>query len=97
MTKKELARIVAKQENITQRTASEMIDTIFMEIQKALADGNKVTLPGFGTFQVRRHRARQVYNPRTGQKVFTQGGAAPVFKASGVFRKAVTEQQRDKA
>ena len=90
MTKKELTRVVAKRTNSAQYTAAAMVDAVFLEIKKALSDGDKVTLPGFGTFHIRVRSKKHVYNPRTGCKSLSHGGAAPAFKASGLLREAVS-------
>jgi nucleoid DNA-binding protein len=50
-------------------------------IQKALKKGNAVTLVGFGTFDVKKRKARTGRNPQTGKAIKIAAKKVPVFKA----------------
>jgi DNA-binding protein HU-beta len=75
MTKKELSQELAKKCDLSQAKAGEIINTIFSAkpgegiIAIALDSGDKVTIPGFGTFSTRRRAARTGTNPSTGEKI----------------------------
>src|SRR3569833_1829047 len=67
MTKSELiARLAAKNPHLYQRDVERIVSTIFDEISKALARGDRVELRGFGAFSVKHRPARTTRNPRTG-------------------------------
>ena len=58
-------------------------------IVKELKQAGKFTLPGFGTFSVRKTKARKALNPRTGEPVKVKAGKTVRFKASPTLKKAV--------
>jgi len=86
MTKADLVEKVATQVNLTKKDTEVVIDTIFDSISQALALKNdakndaKVELRGFGSFRVRRRRARQGRNPQTGNPVQVPAKRVPYFK-----------------
>lgn len=53
----------------TKKEARDSVDRIFSEIKKALKDGHKVVISGFGSFQPFITRAKKGRNPRTGQAI----------------------------
>jgi DNA-binding protein HU-beta len=67
------------------RAASALLNSIVKELKKSA----KFTLPGFGTFTVRKMKARKALNPRTGEPVKVKAGKTVRFKASPVLKKAV--------
>jgi len=56
---------------------------------KRLKKDGKFGLPGFGTFAVRKLKARKGMNPRTGERIKVKASKAGRFKASPVLRKSV--------
>ncbi len=82
MTKADLVERVATAVNLTKKDTEVVIDTIFDSISRALAttDDGKVELRGFGSFRVRRRRARQGRNPQTGKAVQVPPKRVPYFK-----------------
>lgn len=82
MTKADLVETVSAAVTLTKKDTEVVIDTIFDSISQALAsktDG-KVELRGFGSFRVRRRRARQGRNPQTGRAVQVPSKRVPYFK-----------------
>ncbi len=67
------------------RAAGDVMDAIVNELKKA----GKFTLPGFGTFTVRKTKARKGLNPRTGEAIKVKAGKTVRFKASPTLKKAV--------
>ena len=67
------------------RAAGELITAIVQELKKT----GKFTLAGFGTFTVRKTKARKALNPRTGASIRVKAGKTVRFKASPVLKKAV--------
>jgi integration host factor subunit beta len=82
MTKADLVEKVAVQVSLTKKDTEVVIDTIFDSISQALASkiDSKVELRGFGSFRVRRRRARQGRNPQTGNSVQVPAKRVPYFK-----------------
>jgi nucleoid DNA-binding protein len=65
MNKAELVEEVSGQTGLTKKTAREAVDGIISAITDALAREEKVTLVGFGTFQIMERKARTGVNPQT--------------------------------
>ena len=89
MTKSELSTQVAAQASLTRASADAAVNAVFSAITDALANGETVTLTGFGTFSVRTREARQGRNPRTGESIAIAASNVPAFKAGKALRDAV--------
>lgn len=75
----ELSGVVAMQ------AAGDLMAAIVTELKKE----GKFSLPGFGSFSVRKTKARVARNPRTGEKIKVKAGKTVRFKASPVLKHAV--------
>lgn len=89
MNKAELIDAVASATGANRSAASDAVDAVLSSIQKSLVSGDKVTLPGFGTFEVRSRAARTGRNPQTGETIQVQASKAPAFKAGAALKNAV--------
>ena len=89
MTKAELIDKIASDAKITKKAAAVAVGIMVGEITKALKKGQRVPLVGFGTFMVRRTKARKGRNPRTGEEIKIKAGKRPVFKPGKALRDAV--------
>lgn len=67
INKKELAKIVAQKQNITNIQALENIETIFSEIENLLKKEKSVNIVGFGAFESILRNKRTATNPQTGK------------------------------
>ena len=89
MSKAFIAKVIQQSAELTgaaaNRATGELIDAIVKELKKA----GKFTLPGFGTFTVRKTKARKGLNPRTGAAIKVKAGKTVRFKASPVLKKSV--------
>ena len=65
MTKEELVELVARTTRQPKKTVARTIDLVFDHIARSIRKDKRFWVPGFGTFTVRRRRARPGYNPRT--------------------------------
>jgi DNA-binding protein HU-beta len=81
MNKEALVEQVADRTGQTKKQAMAIIDAVFACITGSLRRGEKVTVVGFGTFQVRGRAARDGRNPRTGAKIRIPPKRVPVFTA----------------
>ena len=89
MNKKQLVEGVAKEAGISLSSAGEAVDAVLEVVSGSLAAGESVTVPGFGTFEVRERGARTGRNPRTGEAIAIAASRAPAFKAGKALRDAV--------
>jgi DNA-binding protein HU-beta len=89
MTKTDLVDVIARKVKISKVAALEAIDAFTASITGALKKGDKVTLIGFGTFDVAKRAARTGVNPGTREKIKIKARKAPRFKAGKAFKDAV--------
>src|SRR4051812_21322768 len=90
MQKSELIAKVAKDANVSQTTAATVINGAIQSIVDALKSGDKVTLTGFGTFEVRNTAARTGTNPRTKEKISIAAGKRATFSAGTLLKESVS-------
>ncbi|WP_291243569.1 HU family DNA-binding protein, partial [Fournierella sp.] len=69
MTKVELIAAVAENAGLSKKDAEQAVNATVEAITKALAEGDKVSLVGFGTFETRERPARKGRNPRTKEEI----------------------------
>ncbi|MER3455890.1 MAG: hypothetical protein C4303_06150 [candidate division GAL15 bacterium] len=81
MNKEQLIERVASKTGLSKKDANAALDAILDGITSALKKGEKVTLVGFGTFAVRRRKAREGRNPQTGEKIRIPARKVPGFTA----------------
>ena len=81
MNKTELIASVAEDSNLTKKDAEKAVKAVFNVISEGLAQGDKIQLIGFGTFEVRQRKAREGRNPRTNEPIQIEASKAPAFKA----------------
>lgn len=91
MNKTELIAAVAEQAAITKKDAEKALSAVIDSITKAMADGDKVQLVGFGTFEVRARDARKGKNPRTGEIINIPASKVPAFKAGKALKDIVNK------
>ncbi len=91
MTKTELAAKVAEKAGISKKAASEAVDAMLVSITEALDAGEKVSIAGFGIFEVRTRAARQGVNPRTKETIQIPESKLPVFKAGKSLKDVIAK------
>lgn len=90
MTKSELiADLAAANPHLRAADIEVIVTAIFEEITRALAQGARVELRGFGAFSIKHRQARTGRNPRTGQTVPVDEKVVPFFKAGKELRERV--------
>ena len=93
MTKSELINIVAVRADIPKTKATTAVSAVFDAIEEAVAEGDKVSLPGFGTFERKHKEARTVRNPQTGESMVSEAKNVPAFKAGKEFKERVARTE----
>jgi len=89
MSKAFIAQVLQDAAELTGIAANRAAGDLMQSIVKALKKEGKFTLPSFGTFTVRKTRARKGLNPRTGEAIKVKAGKTVRFKASPSLKKAV--------
>jgi nucleoid DNA-binding protein len=85
MNKADLIKAVSNVTN-TKKEASTAVNCILETITKALKKKETVTLIGFGTFAVRKRKARNGRNPQTGEKIKIKAKTVPIFRPGKVLK-----------
>jgi len=93
MTKKDLVDVIAGKLGLSKAKASEAVDHFTDAITAALKKGDKVTLVGFGTFDVVKRAARMGMNPSTKAKIKIPASKAPRFKAGKALKDVVNKKK----
>ncbi len=94
MNKKELIDSVARATGESKRTIQGVLDEAIEQIRKQVKKGDKVSLPGLGTFERRNRAARTARNPRTGEPIRVRASKVPVFKPGSQFKDFVAGGRR---
>ena len=89
MTKVDLVNVVAAEANVSKKEAEAVINSAFTAISSALADGDKVQIFGFGTFEVKGVAAREGRNPKTGEAITIAACKKPAFSAAKALKDKV--------
>lgn len=97
MTKADLVEAIAGETGLSKKDTGVVVDMILENIGRALCDGDKVELRGFGSFKVKERRSRRARNPRTGDAVDVPAKLVPYFKASNELKDLVDRPDSDGA
>ena len=92
MNKTEFIAEVAKRTELSHAKADEVVKAVLDAITEALVKGDKVTLTGFGSFEVRERAARSGRNIRTQEKITIPAGKHPAFAAGALLKAAVSDK-----
>ena len=86
MNKTELIAITAQNTGMTKKDTERVLNAALDAMTAAMAQGEKVQLSGFGTFDVKARQARIGRNPHTNETIHIPATNVPVFKASKALR-----------
>jgi DNA-binding protein HU-beta len=92
MTKAELIESVITSKNIpgiSKKATGEIVDALFENLAKAIRKSHRFVMPGFGTFSVRKRKARVGRNPRTGQSIKIQASKTVTFRPAPNFKSSL--------
>lgn len=96
MTKSDLINSIAEKANCTKKDAASALEATVAAIEEALVGGDKVSITGFGTFEVRQRGEKTCINPRTKEKMVCPPSKAPAFKAGKALKEAVNVAPKKK-
>jgi DNA-binding protein HU-beta len=89
MTKAELIASIANSTGIKKSTAEKAVNSVIDHITKALKNGDKITLTGFGTFSLAKRAARIGRNPKTGKEIKIPSCKIPKFKPGNKLKETI--------
>jgi len=91
MNKAELIEEIAKKTKQTKTQVKAVVDAFLETVQNVLKKGDKLALPGFGTWYVAKRKQRTGRNPKTGEKITIPAGKVPRFKPGNKLKAAVSK------
>jgi len=97
VTKSELIEKISETLKLPAGKAEAIVNTIFDSMVKALERGEGIEIRGFGSFTVRKYKAYEGRNPRTGETVHVAEKRLPFFKVGKDLREASERGPRDAA
>ena len=90
MTKSGLIEEVAERTpHISKKDTEIVVNTIFESMARALQNGERIEIRGFGSFQVKVREAREGRNPKTGEPVHISAKRTPFFKVGKELKEMV--------
>ena len=89
MSKAFIASVIREATECTGAVATQAAGDLLAAIVNELKQNGGFTLPSFGTFTVRKTKARKGLNPRTGESIKIKAGKTVRFKASPALKKSV--------
>ena len=89
MNKAQLIDAIAKDTSLTKAESKRALESTLDNIHKQLKKGNEVRLVGFGTFGIKRRKARRGINPRTQEPIKIKARNVPHFSAGSELKKGI--------
>ena len=89
MNRQDLAAAMAEKTNISKKAMNEAIGALMEVVEETLAKGEKISIVGLGTFEVRERAAREGRNPQTGEALHIPASKVPALKISKTLKDAV--------
>lgn len=89
MNKVELVAKIAEKSGLTKKDSGLFLDSFVESVQETLKSGEKVSLVGFGVFEVVERAERNGRNPLTGESIVIPAKKAPKFKVGKLLKEAV--------
>lgn len=86
MNKSELVAAMAERSGLSKKDSEKALTAFMDTVIETLKSGDKVSLVGFGTYEVRERAARTGLNPRTKETIEIPASKAPAFKAGKAFK-----------
>jgi integration host factor subunit beta len=87
MTKRGIIEeLLTRRQKVSHRQSETIVNAIFGEMAKVLSHGERIEIRGFGSFGVKKRRARQGRNPKTGATVKVDAKRIPFFRAGKELR-----------
>jgi integration host factor subunit beta len=93
MNKAELVDAIADKSGIAKSTVDEVIKAMTETIEAEVAKGDKISIPGFISFQKVKRAARTGRNPRTGEAVEVEEKWVPFFKTGKELREKLNAEK----
>ena len=91
MTKADIVNSVSEATGLTKVETEAVLEGVLQSVVSSLKRGERVDIRGFGSFIVKKRKAREARNPATNEKVNLQERFVPTFKVSKLLKKEVNQ------
>jgi DNA-binding protein HU-beta len=91
MNKSDLVASMAEKSDLSKKDTEKALNSFMESVEEALSKGDKVTLVGFGSFEVRDRAARKGRNPQTKEEITIPATKAPIFKVGKALKDQVNK------
>jgi DNA-binding protein HU-beta len=92
MNKNELIEAIAAKTDSSKAQAARIVTALTETLTEIMQKGDSISLPGFGTFEVRERGERTGRNPKTGEQLKISASKVPAFKPGATLKAAVNGQ-----
>jgi len=89
MNKSQLIEALVKEENLPIKKAEEVVNAVFGDMERALINGERVEIRGFGSFKVKQYEGYKGRNPKTGEMITVGRKKLPFFKVGKDLKERV--------
>lgn len=93
ISKADLVEMVSDDTGLSRKAVKDTMDALLETMSVQIGKGNKVTLTGFGTFEVRKRKARTGVKPGTTEKIKIPASKYPAFKAGKSLKDTVGDRK----
>jgi integration host factor subunit beta len=97
LTGEQLNRLLAQEEDISQKKSKEIVSLIFESMSESLAENDRVDIRGFGTFKVKNYEGYVGRNPKTGATVRVAPKRLPNFKVGKALKERINNHPGNKS
>lgn len=94
MTRSQLITKLARQTGVSTTQVECVLDALVDEIVTSLQQGDKVTIAGFGRFEMRDRKTKAYTNPKTKEASQLEPTSIPGFKASGLMKQRIARGEK---
>ena len=91
MNKAELIAEVAAKTGLSKKDSEKAVNAALDTVTASLQSGEKVSLVGFGVFDVKEREARMGRNPKTKEEIKIAASRVPAFKAGKALKDAIAK------
>jgi DNA-binding protein HU-beta len=95
MNKEQLLAQIAEKTTITKKQANQILDALTSSIMETVAQGDLISLIGFGSFEARDRKEREGRNPSTQEPITLPATRVPAFSAGKIFKEKVVESMQE--
>ena len=95
MNRKDLIGKIASDARLTRAQAARALDAFVEGIRTGLSRGDRVTISGFGSFDVLHRKARRVRNPSNGKAMEVAARRVPRFAPGNELKSVIRQPDLD--